>query len=363
MILSAASVFGQNESSAVLESSLQSIGGRKEIAKVRSLRALADCAGPNGNYTTEIYSATGGRLIFKQVRANGDTYFGQTNGPIFWTKDEKNNDFALADEKAALAWRTHEFQTLAMEIDRRFRDFVLAGEENFDGKTALKLKMTDEIGNPAEAFFDHDTKLLLGFAIQNPFSAQPEQIRTVINEWKPVGGLKLPSKVTVTDKQGDFVLNFREISLNKLDEKIFSVPVKATAMKELMELQKQQRAAHFARDAKVIFAEFADEYFSIGNGRVRKPDRDAGLKRLQTYFDNSTFIEWDDITPPIIKVSDDATMGFVIVHKRVRLLAKDESGKEKEEIEIFAWVSVYKKIKGIWKLTAVASTNTPEIDK
>jgi hypothetical protein len=46
----------------------------------------------------------------------------------------------------------------------------------------------------------------------------------------------------------------------------------------------------------------------------------------------------------------------------VRLLAKDENGKEAEETEIFAWIATYRKIKGEWKLTAVASTKTPEKD-
>jgi hypothetical protein len=273
----------------------------------------------------------------------------------------KHDDFALADRREAAVWRGHDFQFLAMEVATRFRDLALAGEENFGGKTAVKLSGKDESGNAADVFFDKETRLLLGLTTQNPFDNR-ETIRTVFNEWRPVGKLKLPSRVTATDKKGDFVLNFREIVLNKTDEKIFTVPVKVAAMNELMERQRQQRAAHFNRDAKIIFAEFADEYVSVGGGKVRKPALDEGLKRLQNYFDNSTFIEWDDITPPIIRVSDDATLGYVIVHKKVRLLAKDANGKEEEETEIFAWIATYRKIKGEWKLTAVASTNTPEKD-
>jgi len=359
--LAATGVFAQSGAPEIIENSLEAIGGRKEIARVRSLEAIADCRGPNGNYTTEIYSAPNARLVFKQIRADGNVYLGQTNGRTFWTKNEKSGDFALADEKAAAVWRGHEFQRLAMEIATRFRDFAFAGEENFAGKTALKLNATDETGNPAHVFFDKETRLLLGLTTQNPFDRR-ETIRTVVNEWRQTGKLKLPSRVTATDKKGDFVLRFREIVLNKTDEKIFAVPAKVTAMNELSERQKQQRAAHFNRDAKIIFAEFADEYVSVGNGRVRKPSGDEGLKLLQNYFNNSTFIEWDDITPPIIKVSDDATLGYVIVHKKVRLLAKDAQGKEQEETEIFAWIATYQKIKGEWKLTAVASTNTPEKD-
>ena len=359
--LLAVSVFAQSSASEIIENSLQAIGGRKEIAKIQSLQAVADCTGPNGNYTTEIYSARNGRLIFKQVSANGNIYLGQTNGPTFWTKDEKSGEFSLADNRSAAAWRGHDFQFLAMEVATRFRDFIYAGEENFTSRSALKLNATDELGNPASVFFDKETRLLRGFTVQNPFD-QTETIRIVFNEWKQIGKLKLPSRVTATDRKGDFVLNFRAIGLNKTDEKIFAVPSKVVAMNELFELHKQGRVAHFTRDAKMLVSGFADDFTSISNGKISKPSREASFKRFQNYLNNSTFIEWDDITPPVIKVSDDATLAYVLVHKKVRLLAKDESGKEAEETEIFAWAALYRKIKGEWKLTAVVSTNTPEKD-
>jgi hypothetical protein len=86
LALSAASASAQNTAAEIIENSLQALGGRKEIAKVRSLHAVADCTGPNGNYTTEIYSARDGRLVFAQAGANGNLYLGQTNGEVYWTK-------------------------------------------------------------------------------------------------------------------------------------------------------------------------------------------------------------------------------------------------------------------------------------
>lgn len=355
------SVCAQTDAAGIIENSLAAIGGRKELARVRNLQAFADCAGPNGNYTTEIYSAKDSRLIFKQVLADGSIYLGRTTGSTFWTKDEKSGDFSLADRRAAFAWRSHDFQFLAMEIATRFRDFKAAGEETFAGKAALKLDATDELGNPAGVFFDKETRRLRGLTIRNPFD-ENETIRTVFNEWKRVGRLELPSKVTATDKKGDFVLNFREIVLNKTDEKIFAVPLRVVAMSELFELHKKGRVAHFTRDTKMLVAGFADDFTSVANGKIRQPSRETSIARFQNYLNNSTFIEWDDITPPVIKVSDDASMAYVLVHKKVRLLAKDAQGREQEETEIFAWAALYRKINGEWKLTAVISTNTPEKD-
>jgi hypothetical protein len=125
----------------------------------------------------------------------------------------------------------------------------------------------------------------------------------------------------------------------------------------------RDRFAHFNRDASIIFSQFADEYFSVGNGRLTAPDREAGRKRMQSYLDASTFLEWDDITPPVIRVSDDGSMAFVLVHKKVRLRAKGSDGKEREETEAYAWSTILRRIGGAWKVASVASTRTPEDDK
>jgi hypothetical protein len=170
----------------------------------------------------------------------------------------------------------------------------------------------------------------------------------------------LPSKVTATDKQGDFVLNFQDISVNEIDERLFAVPIKVVAMNELLELHNQQRAAHFNRDAKLLMSTSADDFTSVNDGKIRQPNREESVNRLQRYFDNSTFIEWDDITPPVIRVSDDATMAYVIVHKKVRLLEKTETGNSQEDTEVFAWVAIYQKRNGRWQSTVIVSTRTPE---
>lgn len=139
-----------------------------------------------------------------------------------------------------------------------------------------------------------------------------------------------------------------------------TAPMQSAAVDELLRLHHQARAAHFNRDARSMVAGFADDFLDVSNGRVTQPAREASVTRLQNYFNNSTFIEWDDISPPVIRVSEDATMGYVIVHKKVRLKAKQANGSEVEETEIFAWIAIYRKINGEWKLVTVASTRTPE---
>jgi hypothetical protein len=81
--------------------------------------------------------------------------------------------------------------------------------------------------------------------------------------------------------------------------------------------------------------------------------------RLQAYFDRSTFQAWDDITPPILRISPDGRMAYKIVQKRVRLTAPDSSGRPVAEHVVYAWIEMYEKPDDRWVLMAVASTDRP----
>ncbi|MGH7600597.1 MAG: YybH family protein [bacterium] len=343
----------------IFSESLSAMGGENELRKIQSIAALADCVGPRGKYVTEIHSARGDRLLFKQVSAGGDMFFGYVNGEHTWTKDEKSGQVSSLDKTHASMFRGHEFQMLALVLPERFKNPAFEGEEDFGGVRCYKIKMIDELGSPCHVFFDAGSHLWAGKVIIDPRSDKGETVRVVINEWKQIGKVKLPSKVTATDKSGDWVLNFHDIKLNRVDEKIFDIPPSIAAVKELLQLQQQGRNAHFGKDAKLLVSVFADDFINIGAGKITRPTRDQSINRLQAYFDRSEFLEWDDISPPIIRVSQDASMAYVIVHKRVRLKAKNAQGEAEEATTIFAWVETYEKQNGKWVLTAVASTNEP----
>ncbi len=130
-------------------------------------------------------------------------------------------------------------------------------------------------------------------------------------------------------------------------------------IQELLQLQTEQRTAHLTANAKKLVDLFADEFISISNGKIARPTHSESLQRFQAYFDKVTFIAWDDITPPIIHVAEDASLATVIVHKYVHLRYLDESDTWMEEDTTFAWQEMYVRQHGSWRLATIVSTNTP----
>jgi hypothetical protein len=126
---------------------------------------------------------------------------------------------------------------------------------------------------------------------------------------------------------------------------------------ELLRLHDQARTAHL--EERVDLMQFPESLMQVSRGAVRVESRAQNEERFRAYFDRSTFQEWDDIAPPLIRISPDGRMAYVVVQKRVRLTAPDSVGVPQPEHVVFAWVEIYEKRDSKWTLTLVASTDRP----
>jgi hypothetical protein len=134
----------------------------------------------------------------------------------------------------------------------------------------------------------------------------------------------------------------------------------ASDRSELLRLHLRARDAHLQHRADWLVAEWADSLFSVSHGRVNVGRASEGQAKFQEYLDAVDFQAWDDIVPPRIRISPDGQRAFVIVEKRVHLTPRDSSrGAEPERVR-YAWMSVYEKQDGRWRLAAIASTERPD---
>lgn len=349
MVLPTPALLAQGDATAVIHKYYQAIGGQEKIKLLTSIYSLAACNGPNGPYQTEMLSLNGSKTQFRQMREHKPDYTGITNGDTYWTS---GTTVALADKNAAFAWRSHEAQWMATHLEERFQQLTLSGNTDFGGKKAIKLSGMDELNKTVELYFDKKINLLLGIILFSPFSKEPETIRMEIDSWQKTDDVLFPSKISFTDKQGKFELSFHTIKVNQVDTSIFVIPEKIVALKELLALHELQRTAHFNRDAKLLVSILADDYSEISRGKISSPKKEDLIKRFQNYFDSVTFLVWDDLQTPVIKLSDDNSMAFVSVHKKVKL----KTSKQAEEETTYAWTAVFQKIGTEWKMSSMTST-------
>lgn len=131
------------------------------------------------------------------------------------------------------------------------------------------------------------------------------------------------------------------------------------AKAELLALHQADRRAHFQHDVDALLAALPPEFIFVREGEIQQQSQDDLRKRFTHYFQGAEFTAWDDLEPPIIHVSSDGQMGWMVVRLKIAIERTDASGKKTSETTVMAWMSAYEKREGQWQHVANATTVEP----
>jgi hypothetical protein len=106
--------------------------------------------------------------------------------------------------------------------------------------------------------------------------------------------------------------------------------------------------AHRQNNVDLLLEDEAADYVVAGRGEVTRPSLDERRQRLGEYFRAATFEEYRDIADPVITVSSDGTLGWVIVQVHARGVRAGEGGRKEALDFVSAWIELYQKRDGRW---------------
>lgn len=121
-----------------------------------------------------------------------------------------------------------------------------------------------------------------------------------------------------------------------------------------------EREAHMDRNLDLLLSLFADDFVLVDGGEIQHPTRAGQSERFAAYFAAVRFRKWDDLEPPVIRVSADGTMASVVVRKEVVLVPADAPEDAPGERAVFAWMESWEKRRGRWMLAAMCTTRAAE---
>ncbi len=127
-----------------------------------------------------------------------------------------------------------------------------------------------------------------------------------------------------------------------------SVAWAGTDVEQLRALHDKVIRAHQQSSIELLLEDEAADYVVAGRGEVTRPTIADRRARLGPYLERTTFQEYRDVAEPVVSVSTDGTLGWVIVQVQARGIQTAPDGK-KETVEFMsAWIELYQKRKGRW---------------
>lgn len=128
-------------------------------------------------------------------------------------------------------------------------------------------------------------------------------------------------------------------------------PDLAAEQEALLALHRKGIRAHVERNVEALVENHGDDFVSASRGKLSRSNREQTRAFFTRYFDGAAYPQYEDIEPPIVRVSDDASMAWVL--SRTRVKRRDATG---ESSFVYAGMMAYEKRDGRWVRIANAST-------
>lgn len=124
--------------------------------------------------------------------------------------------------------------------------------------------------------------------------------------------------------------------------------VASSDTKQLLALHEEVLRAHRESNVELLLAAEEDDYVVANRGEISRPDRKARREGLGPYLRQTRFSQYVDKVPPIVKVSSDGSLGWVIVQVEARGEQTTSAGGVKPLEFVSAWIELYEKRNGRW---------------
>lgn len=117
---------------------------------------------------------------------------------------------------------------------------------------------------------------------------------------------------------------------------------------ELLDLHQETLDAHFNKNVEFFVRDISEDYFQVHDGEFLHPTKEEIHTMFTHYLNSTEFERYDDLREPMVKVSDDGSLGWTIV--QVRLLGEQqlENDSVNKMDYTYAWITLYEREDGKW---------------
>lgn len=130
----------------------------------------------------------------------------------------------------------------------------------------------------------------------------------------------------------------------------FKAPDQAHSDREaLLAIHEQILDAHRKRDVALMMSvEGAETVLVANRGNIHRITKATSEQRWQTYFSEVTFSVYRDLQPPIVTISKDGTLGWLMAQVEIVGERKRPDGLSNPINDVWAWIELYEKRSGRW---------------
>ena len=294
------------------------------------------------------------------------------------------------DRQRAIFHRTYADRTTTLGVDGKYL-WSFDGEKEEEGppfyegfimghQFPAQLLFFDELNGPLQAPVEikcGDTRCLsysgiTGLSLRvNATSLRPvgfllvrddgPDIEFSFDRWRDIDGVSLPFLVKIDDGERMFDYEYTSVTFNEGSMDELRAPMAVlTDEQKLMRLHRVAMDAHLLGNADLMKGSFGAEGVVVYEGEIYPTEAAGSEAMMARILSNRNYTRYDDLVRPVVKVSDDGSLGWVVVQVEAEGERFDENGGVSGPLEFkSAWISLFEKVDDEWKQIGNVSNFKP----
>lgn len=117
--------------------------------------------------------------------------------------------------------------------------------------------------------------------------------------------------------------------------------------------------AHRDGDVEGWLAVEADSYVVANRGRITFPTMEERRAAREPYLASTRFSRYEDVREPLVTISEDGSLGWLIAEVAVTGKQTLPDGSEEAVESVYTWIELYRRNDGEWRLVGNVSNSRP----
>lgn len=331
---------------------LKAVGTTSAISNIESIEASANVTVSDGlTYKTVSSWQDNERVIFHREYPEQMATLGRS-GEYYWSFDgkvQRDSDNSIKD--FVLGHQFHAFLLFFQEFDMSNSATI----SDSDLCLCQKYSDTDNNGNTHSVHYLRDNQQPQYIVTQY---REHGEVKLKLGDWKRVETLSLPYQIEIYHGDRVFNYQFDDIQFNTREQMNALKPSydKLNDKQQLIRLHRDMMDAHIESDGALMAHVWAPEVLIVNRGELINSTGEKASKMMTDSLKSRRHSKYIDLVKPQIQVSPDGKMGYATIQVYAQGYRLKESGEHGESFNFTsAWIAVFEKQQGQWRLTANAS--------
>lgn len=317
-------------------------GQRSSIETVATAAAVSVSDGLT--YDTETLFHDHQRAIFKRIYSDRTVTQG-VEGQYAWSFDGQAETEAGNFIKSIVLG--HQFHAQLLFFDQLHKNFGTPAASAFDGRDCRVISAEADDGKYS-IYYHRKSDLPLAMEII-PEGAGKIIIR--FKDWQKAGALHLPYTILIDDGSRQFEYRYTKIAFNEGSLADYRAPDEVLSEEQrLLRAHRRIMDSHFFERIEDMAGLQGDSIVVVSRGEIFQVSGKDSEARLASNYKNRNHFIYDDMVRPIVQVSDDGTLGWVIVQVKAFGERYAPDGSLSGPLDfVCAWIELYQKDDGQWR--------------